>query len=288
MSDVQGTTGGTSVPATPTQSAIPASSKGTPAPAGQVKSESIPTNPAPKKPYFRYKWDDGKEDIYNDENELAAKYRAGVLRHDRFTQLTQEHAKKVEAFEAEKKQHQETIAQIQGLKSKYDSIDEFMRKRPDVYERLTKEMKAPSTQAAYSNAQKYVDEQTKAIRDELAAIKKEREDEKAARDNEQKRRQTIDAMKSRYPDFDEDTANAYVTSLYEGAPGDEMAQLMETIYWANKGKAGGAKIAEKITEDLKRKNAVKPTLTDSPSTGARPVFSKIKEAAEAAKRGIRE
>lgn len=285
MSDAIGTTVASAPAPTSTPSA-PSTSKGPAVSSGPAKTQTTPSSTQSSDPFFKYKFDDGEEVAFKSQDELASAFRGGYLRHKDYTKKTQSHAEAVKAFEAQKKQHEETLNQINGMKSKYEPIDEFIKKNPAVYERLVREMKGP--QARVENTQKYVDERTKALEEKIESLVKERETEKAQRDSESKRKSTFDAMKGRYEDFDENSVNQMVSSLYEGAPGDEMAQLVELIYWASKGKGGGAKMAEKITSELQRKSQLKPTMGDSPLAGdTGHKFKNIREAADVAKRNLR-
>jgi hypothetical protein len=271
--------------ASSTPKAAPSSSVGTPA-KNQGQAASTPSS----KPYFDYKFDDGEEVSFKSPDELAQYFRGGVLRHKDYTKKTQAHSEQVKQFESERKKHEATLEQLNGLKGKYDKIEQFVKQRPDVYDRILKEMKQPSPSAAQGNAQKYFEEQIQSLRQEYDGKLSKYEERMKREEDEARRKSTIGSLKSRYEDFDEDSVNKLVSELTEQAPGDELHSLMELLYWANKGRGSYAKMEEKLTDGLKRKAGMKPTLTGSPAPeGSGPaVFKNIKEAAAAAKKRFRE
>lgn len=260
----------------PSATTAPASSSGTTGtPAGQ---SATPTQQGAPSSFYSYKFDDGKEHTFSSKQELDSFFRSGVLRHSDYTKKTQELAEQRKSLEAERKRMQEQVDRLTSLQNKWEPVDKFFSSRPDLAKEIITKYKGvkPQTEAGDSELRKQFEEFKKSI---------EEKDKKAA--DEDRRRQVYSAMKERYEDFDEEGVNKALASMVEGAPGDEMATLIELIHFANKGRMAPAEIERKMAQNLQHKNALKPPLKSGATPAEAPKqYKTTDEALEAAKRAI--
>lgn len=281
MSDISTTSsGGTtlsgSVGSAPSANPAPASSSGTPGtPKGQSAS---PTQTGAPSHFYSYKFDDGKEHAFSSKQELDAFFRSGVLRHSDYTKKTQELAEQRKSFDAERKRMQEQVDRLTSLQNKWEPVDKFLSSRPDLAKEIITKYKGVKPQTASGDEE---------LRKQFEEFKKniEEKDKKAA--EEDRRKQVYAAMKERYEDFDEEGINKALAEMVEGAPGDEMATLIELIHFANKGRMTPAEIERKMAQNLQHKSALKPPLKGGATpTEATKQFRTTDEALEAAKRAM--
>jgi hypothetical protein len=251
----------------------------TPAPAstsGQAAPQTGEPSAAPaSEPYFSYKWEDGKVDEYKTRQDLERAYRSGYLRHQDYTKKTQEISAERKKYEAEQARLKEAFERVNGIETKWKPVDEFLRKRPDVAEYLLTQMKGPATRG---------NDEATAVKKEFDEFRAKYEDRVKQDEDERKRKAIFSSMKERYEDFDEDEIGVAITELLEAAPGDEMASLVDLLYWARKGRMMPEQVQAKITEGLKKKAAMKAPMTSGGQVTSGPrVYKTLQEAAEAAK-----
>lgn len=262
---------GTPVPDSTVAPAAPASTAGTPA---QVSGQSETTQQS--EPYFRYKWEDGRVDEYRTPAELERAYRSGYLRHQDYTKKTQEIAAERKKYEAEQEKIKEAYKKVSDMESRLMPMDKFLRERKDVADYIVQQMKGAKPQDS--------DENVEAIKREFQEFKSKYEERAKKEEEEQRRKAIFGMMKEKYQDFDEERIAEGINGLLETAPGDEMASLIDTIYWATKGRTTPEEMQKRIVEGIQKKSAMKTPMTSGGQVASGPkVFKNLQEAAEAAK-----
>ena len=128
----------------------------------------------------------------------------------------------------------------------WEQRDKFLKSRPDVYKQIGQLMQRPASPEEFVN-EKY------------SALEKEIEDMKSWRKEQELNRETdalFSQMQGKYEDFDPDMVREQINLLSESG----LDSLVETIYYANKGRVSPAQMQQKVAENLakKKKAAVMP------------------------------
>ena len=184
-------------------------------------------------------------------------------------------AEKRKAFESEQKRLQESYDRLNGLEGKWKPIDEFFAKNPQLAQRIMQEYKGKTAQQVQADP---------GLKKELDDLRKMIEEKDKKVEQEERRKKIYDWMGSRYQDFDGNHIDKALNDMLETPEGDEMRSLVELVYWANKGRMSPAQIEGKITENLAKKQSLKPPMSSSGNVPNGPRgFKTLEEAAEAAR-----
>lgn len=200
--------------------------------------------------FFEHQFDGDKEPTrWKTKEELAKYLREGTLRHRDYTKKTQSHSEERKAFEKQKSDYDSQMRDFMGLKTRYDQIDQFLRQRPDVQERIVREMRGTSPPAK-------TDETESKVMKEVQAIKAELERRDREKQNEEYRSKVFEKMGSKYQDFNKDEIMELMQEV-EGfqslPPENAMESFAELLYHAKKGRQNPAQIEERIVNNLQKK-----------------------------------
>jgi hypothetical protein len=147
-------------------------------------------------------------------------------------------------------------------------------KNPQVMQEIIQKYKGKTSTGA----------QDESLRKELNDLKQMIDDKEKKSEQENKRKQIYSWMGERYQDFDGESVDKFLGDMLETPEGDEMRSLVELVYWANKGRMSPAQIENNITQNLAKKQNIKPAMTSSGNVPNGPRgFKSLEEAAEAAK-----
>jgi hypothetical protein len=217
------------------------------------QGQSAPQNPQgitdTSEPFFSYKYADGKEEVYKSKDELAKAYQSSYLRQSDYTKKTQEVANIRKQIEEERKKFQDEQKQFLDTRKKYDSWDQLLKTRPDVYSQLERVAGSPPDPASvFDRSKGYVDEKYSALEEQLKQIQADREKERTQKELDA----TFAKFKTKYPDFDEGAVMERLEYLSSG----ETEPLIDLLHWAAKGQMSPnqeAAIEEKVIGNLQKK-----------------------------------
>ena len=214
--------------------ATPVEEQGAPAPEGQAE------------PYFSYDYPDGEKVSYATKEELAAGYKDSYFRTKDYTRKSQENARYRKQYEDRMKELDDREKSHKEREREWEQRDKFIKSRPDVYKQIGQLMQRPASPEEFVN-EKY------------SALEKEIEDMKSWRKEQELNRETdalFSQMQGKYEDFDPDMVREQINLLSESG----LDSLVETIYYANKGRVSPAQMQQKVAENLakKKKAAVMP------------------------------
>ena len=200
--------------------------------------------------FFEHQFDGDKEPTrWKSKEELAKYLREGTLRHRDYTKKTQSHSEERKAFEKQRMSYDEQMKDFMGLRTRYDGIDQFLRQRPDVYQRIVQEMRG-------TRPPQQTNESESKVMKELEALKQQIEQKERERTNEQYRNQVFEKMGSKYQDFNKDEIMELMSEV-EGfqslPPENAMESFAELLYHARKGRQNPAQIEDRIVNNLQRK-----------------------------------
>lgn len=231
---------------------------------------------AEQQAFYEYQFDDGKKVSAKTKKDLDDFIRGGVLRRDHFDKNNQKLAEQRKTFEQKEQDLSTAFATVKQLEAKYKPIDEFYSQRPELMREIVARFKGSSV----AKAQPQEDPKWK----EFEEFKSSYEKEKSQAATQAQRQQIYSAMKARYGDFNEEGINSALGRILDAAPGDEMASLVDLVYWSEKGRATPAQIEETMRANLEKKQGMKAPMTSGGNTPVgRPGFKSLDAAAEAAK-----
>lgn len=249
----------------------PVAGQGAPAPAQGQATEA---------PYFSFRYDDGKEEVYQTPEELAKAWKDSHLRRQDYTKKTQEIARYRESLTAKEKEFAEKEKTLAEKEAQAKKLDNFLRTRPDVYrELMTRMQQPPSADVAVERATQYADEKYSTLEQQI----KEVQEWKKAQEEDRELQSVFGKMKEQYPDFDENIIRDSLSGLTErGIEG-----LAEALYHAHRGKNSPIETEKKVLENIKNKQAarVMPGGPSAPSPRTAP--ASLEEALENAQADVR-
>jgi len=253
-------------------------------PTGQSATPDQASASGANQSFFEYDWEDGKKDSFKSPDELKAFFRGGVLRHQDYTKKTQALADERRKIEARNKELEVLANNLTSKKSEIDKYDKFLTSRPDIRDRLAREMKQMSSGDLMDQAKGLVDERSKQLEEKLSEIEKW----KSQQELERKREAIFNHMGTQYQDFDKEAIVKMINGLQEVPDEDNLYSLVDLLYWANKGKATPASVEKRVVENLQKKGAMRPLVgsgarVPAPSGNSPKGF---REAAEAVKRKL--
>lgn len=214
------------------------------APSVEASASEAMGQPVEESAFFEATDEKGNPVKFKSKEELAEAWKkSGMLRSDytRKTQSLAEERRKLEQWKAE----QEKI--LEQRRQEMKKFDDFLKNRPDVYQKLKQAMQNPNHETAYLQAQEYTNQVSEEIRKELEDLKAW----KAQREQEEQRTKIFQDMKSRYPDFDE----SKVQEMLAGIDPSNQTSLAEILYYASKGKESPAQIEQRIAQGQAQKQA---------------------------------
>lgn len=226
----------------------------TPAQYGQ--GETPPVTEQDKADYFfEQQFDGDKEPTrFRSKDELAKYLREGTLRHRDYTKKTQSHAEERKAFEKQRTDFEQQMQAFMGTKTTYDQFDQFLRSRPDVKERIVREMKGTSPPS--DTLKKQIMEEIQKDISQKYVPREDLERMERERMNEEYRNQVFESLGKRYQDFNKEDIMAAMEEV-EGfqslPPLQAMENFAELLYNARKGRQNPAKIEERIMNNLQKK-----------------------------------
>lgn len=200
--------------------------------------------------FFEAQFDGDKEPTrWKSKEELARYLREGTLRHADYTKKRQADSEAKKAFDKQKTDYEQQMKDFMGLKTRYDQIDQFLRQRPDVQERIVREMRGTSPPAQKNEIEEKVMKEVQAIKEELERRDREKQ-------NEEYRNRVFEKMGSKYQDFNKDEIMELMQEV-EGfqslPPENAMESFAELLYHARKGRQNPAQIEERIVNNLQKK-----------------------------------
>ncbi|MFA5262021.1 MAG: hypothetical protein WC450_12430, partial [Candidatus Omnitrophota bacterium] len=210
--------------------------------------ETAPVQDTAEQYFYETQFDGDKEPTrFKSKDELDRFVKTGTMRH-------QDYFKKYDAFKKERedftKQQTEFNTRKQTdeqLMMKYHQMDNFLKQRPDVYQRILKEMNGTSAPQANELESKVMKE-VEAIKEEL-----DRRDKEAK--NEQYRNQVFEKMGTKYQDFNKDEIMELMQEVegFQSLPPEAaMESFAELLYHARKGRQTPAQIEQRLTTNLQK------------------------------------
>ena len=248
--------------------------------AGQVdvsKGQGL-GEPQSEAPFHQYHFPGEKEPTtFKSKEDLDKFLRDSSMRHSDYTRKTQELSRQRKEFEEKSTGLDQTL----GTYARYKEIDEWLKtdKGQRAMQMIEKEMTQPSNQAQVEEFRSYADQRYSELEERLKGY----EDQQKQREQETMRDQIIEKMGSKYDDLDKNVILDRIKQLSESPEDASMEDFMELVYWAEKGRGSVAGLEQRMAENQKKKQSVKPPMTTTGVKGETPQFKTIEEAADYAR-----
>ena len=209
-------------------------------PGGEITDTSIETPAEPT--YFhtmKIPGVNGEEEVLNfkDPKELTDRFLENRLRRNDYTKKTQELAQQRKEWEKKISDYDEREQMLTRTSNKYTKFNELLGNlTPREMQQLIEQL---------PNRGKPEDPRYKELKTEIDSFKQEREaaaraerlKQKEAQDNE-KYESAHKYLKGFYSDYDSEAVMKYRDELMNADPAMAHQKLLETFYYANRGKAG--------------------------------------------------
>jgi len=230
---------------------------------GQAAATPVDAGQVENKVFHSYTDDSGKKYDFKNQNEVNAFIKNGSMMRSDYSRKTQELARLRKAIEEQSKP--------------YKDWDSFIRSRPDVYSYLKRAKERTITP---DGKYQVLEQEVNALKDNLKRRDQRAEQEKRNQALMTEKDRIFKAMAEKYPDFNGDS----VMEAYNTLSGGDMQHLIETLYYANKGKLTPEEIEHRIAENASRKKAARlmPSTGSSSVTGGQKSYKSFDEAREAA------
>lgn len=229
-------------------------------------------------PFHQYHFPGEKEPTtFKSKEDLDKFLRDSSMRHSDYTRKTQELSRQRKEFEEKSVGLDKTL----GSYARYNEIDAWLKteKGQKAMQMIEKEMTQPSNQAQVEEFRSYADQRYSELEERLKSY----EQAQAQREQEAMRDSILEKMGSKYDDLDKSVILDRIKSLSESPDDASMEDFMDLVYWAEKGRASTAQLEQRMTENQKKKQSIKPPMTTAGVKGGPPQFKTIEEAAEYAR-----
>lgn len=206
---------------------------------GDTADTSIETPEEPS--YFhtmKIPGENGEEEVLNfkDPKELTDRYLANRLRRADYTKKTQALSEKEREWQKKISDYEEREQMLTRTSNKYEKFNQLLG---DLTPREMQELAN-----SLSSRKKPDDPRYKELRTELDSIKQEREErlrQERLKQKEEQDREKYDSahkyLKGFYSDYDPEAVMKYRDELMNADPSQAHQKLMETFYYASRGKA---------------------------------------------------
>lgn len=221
--------------------------------------------------FFEAEDEKGNPVKFKSREEMAEAWRKSGMLHSDYTRKTQTLAQQRKELEEWKKQQETEIEQRRAEMKKFD---EFLQKRPDVYQDLKKRMSSPDHNTAYYQAQQYTDQISGELKKELEELK----GWKKQREMEEARSRIFEEMKSNHKDFDENKVSELISKMDFADP----KAMIEILYYASKGRETPAQIEQRLADSQRQKQAGRMLPGSGSPSGSKSTYKSFDEAEVAA------
>ena len=246
----------------------------TPSPEGQVEEVAPEQGQAEESVFHRYKWDDGKEDVWKSPDELNEFIRNGALRHSDYTRKTQQVAEARKAMEQKMADYEAKERTFNAAYPEIMQMDKFLKEHPDVRDRIAEEMKGKGN----PDVERIIQERLSPYEQELKAMKEAEEKRQA----DAEREAAFKTLEGRIEGFDRSIVERELQRLEQIPPQAKAEELLSLLYFANRGRETPGEIERRKAMQNQKP---KPNMTPSPTvqtSGKDPAQMSAGEAADLA------
>ena len=216
----------------------------------QGLGNTAPSQDTAEQYFFETQFDGDKEPTrFKSKDELDRFVKTGTMRHKDYFKKYDVFKKDQENFTKQQAEFNTRKQTDEQLMMKYHQMDNFLKQRPDVQQRILKEMSGTSGPTQQNVVESKVMKEVQAIKEEL-----ERRDREAQ--NEQYRSQVFDKMGTKYQDFNKDEIMELMQEVegFQSLPPEAaMESFAELLYHARKGRQNPADIEQRIVTNLQKK-----------------------------------
>lgn len=221
------------------------------APVGEPTDAGV----AEEAPFFEFEHPESKEKLtFKNKGELADHLRhSSMFRSDYEKQVSKvsERAKYLEDQIKRYEQQQQALMESPAMK-----YHKFLQERPDVAERLAKELKGSQPKP---DLDKVLEEKLKPFQSKIQEYERIEQE----RREEAQRQKAIARLKERYGDVDEGIFQQEINRLRGVPDQDREYALMELLYHANRGRMSPAELERKAAQSATKKR--NPSVTSTPT-----------------------
>lgn len=216
------------------------------APTGQAVAPPTPSGqsaPAAE-PYFS-----SGEDSFATREDLSNAWKESFMRRQDYSRKTAALARERDTLTVKQKEILDGQRKLEDEGRQYQKLRDFIAKRPDVYKELEARMRGPaSPEVAMTQAQRHAEDLFGEVKPEIDGIKAELAEMK----RQKEMAEHVAALKGEIPDFDGDVIQSEMERLAEG---NDVRELMRTLYYAKRGQNGGGPNPEVVAADEAAKAA---------------------------------
>lgn len=217
--------------------------QGDPAPAAP-EAVSAPVE-GQASPFHTYKWDDGKEDVFNNPDELNRFIKEGALRHSDYTRKTQQIAESRKMLEQRMKDYENKERAFNESAPEIMKMDQWLKANPQVRDRIAEEMRGSTANPEFK---KLLEEAINPLNEKLSKY----EEAEAKRREDAERNRAFDSVAGRYSDFDRSRIEQTIQRLQEVPPEMSLESLVETLYYAEKGRTTPGAVERKQAQQASK------------------------------------
>lgn len=195
-------------------------------------------------PFFEYDFGDGDKRVFNKPAELADYLKDSSLRRKDYQQKLAAISGRGERLSKREREIENRAREWEEKIATHEKFDKFLRANPQVAQRIAAEMRG--TGKNNSAIESLLEEKLKPLNEWKESIEQQRKRE----ETERNRRESINRVKSRFPDWDDEAFSKEMNRL-QGIPEQALPETMaELLYYAIKGKRNPA--GEQQTAATKR------------------------------------
>ena len=192
--------------------------------------EPAPETPAEgtgQAPFHTYTNDAGEDQHFANADELNKFIRSGTMIRSNYTQKTQDLARMRKDYESRSSQLNGRSEQLLASEAKLKGISDFLRDRPDVYQRILNESKGGMPpDVAMQQSINPLQEQMKAMEERLGKF----DEAEARRTADGKKDAAFALAAEKLPGFDKKAVELMMTELQNSPEGDEMFQFLNILH----------------------------------------------------------